>query len=107
MIQVPGDMTEMRVMIEQLKDLGKETNENELIDQAVEDNAQAMLDEALEGHYYSAKLKDNLITIYDVLNEPVGTIKPMGTGFNQDFRENSDGLWLYMATELKRILGGR
>lgn len=107
LIQIPHDMTELRVMMEQLKTMGKEVDEEKLIDQAVVDNAQQLLDEALEGHYFSCKLVDGDLIVYDVINLPAGTVKPLGNSFKEDFITDAEGLWHHLSSELNRIAGGR
>jgi hypothetical protein len=107
MIQIPHDMTEFRVMVEQLKKMNKPVNEDELLDQAVVDNAQQLLDEILDGHYYTCKLVEGEIVVYDVINLPTGNIKPISDSFKEDFISDPDGLWIYLGSELGRIAGGR
>lgn len=107
LIQIPHDMMELRVMMEQLKTMRKEVDEEALIEQAVVDNAQQLLDEALEGHYFSCKLVEGDLVVYDVINLPTGTIKPLSNSFKEDFITDSEGLWHYLSSELNRIAGGR
>ncbi|ABJ67407.1 hypothetical protein AAHB41_02320 [Pediococcus pentosaceus] len=106
-IQIPHDMTELRIMMEQLKEMGKEANEDQLIEQAVVDNAQQLLDEALDGHYFTCKLEDGKLVVYDVINLPTGSIEPLGKNFKEDFITDADNLWIHLSSNLNRIAGGR
>jgi hypothetical protein len=106
-IQIPHDMTELRIMMEQLKEMGKEVDQDQLIDQAVVDNAQQLLDEALDGHYFTCKLEEGSLVVYDVINLPTGSIEPMGKDFKEDFITDADNLWIHLSSNINRIVGGR
>ncbi|GEP19204.1 hypothetical protein [Pediococcus argentinicus] len=104
MIQIPKDMVELRIRLEQLKELGDNSSEEDVIKDAVSDNAQGFLDEALEGHYYSCKLDGDTITVYGMIDEPVGTIKSTSGSFVDDFKNDAASLLLKLDTEVNKIV---
>lgn len=106
-IQVPHDLTEVRVKKEQLKEQGQAVTEEQLIQQAIQDNAQHLLDDILDGHYFTCKLENDELVVYDVINAPTGKVASRGTSFAEDFTQDADGLWDYLDKQLSKIAGGR
>ncbi|MCT3027955.1 hypothetical protein EFN35_08665 [Pediococcus parvulus] len=107
MIQIPQNMTEVKVKIAELEELGHKSDEKQVVFEAIQDNAQSLLDEQLEGHYYSCKLNDDTITIFDVIQKPIGDIKSQGASFDADFRQDANKMLIYLNTEIHRVINQR
>lgn len=107
MIQIPQDMTEVKVKIAQLEELGHKSDEKQVIFDAIQDNAQALLDEQLEGHYYSCKLDGDTITVFDVIQKPLGTIRSQGATFEADFRKNAQNMLIDIDNKMQKIIDQR
>lgn len=107
MIQIPQDMTEVKVKLAQLEELGHESTEAQVIFEAISDNAQAILDEKLEGHYYSCALDKDTLTVYDVIQKPIGKIKAQSHSFEEDFRQNAPQLLMYLDQQIQKIVNQR
>jgi len=107
MIQIPQDMTEVKVKIAQLEELGHTSDEKEVIFDAIQDNAQSILDEQLEGHYYSCTLDNDTITVYETPEKPAGTVKSQGASFEDDFRKDANGMLIYLSKEISRVINQR
>ena len=106
-IQIPHDMTEFQVMVQQLKNEGKTVDEDALLQQAIVDNAQNLLDVILDGHYYTVKPEKDKLVVLDVINQPAGEITPIGKSFKEDFEKDADGFLDYLDDRLHKIAGGR
>ncbi|AMV63384.1 Hypothetical protein ADU72_0765 [Pediococcus damnosus] len=107
MIQIPQDMTEVKVKIAQLEELGHKSNEKQVVFDAIQDNAQAILDEQLEGHYDSCTLDNDKITIYETPEKPIGSVKSQGASFEEDFRKNANNMFIYLQQEISKVINQR
>ncbi|WP_267202025.1 hypothetical protein [Limosilactobacillus kribbianus] len=108
-IQIPQNMTEVEVQLIDRKKAGEQVTKEEIIQNAVKDILQALMDEALEGHYDDVKWDDqqhNLL-VFDIMGKQVGMAQPQKGTFIEDFTANPDGLMDYFTTVVTKIVGGR
>lgn len=103
---VPTNMQEVADKLAYELSKGKDSTEESVIRRAVLDNAQQMLDGALEGPYWKAlwQEEDRVIVIQDIMNKPVGTVLPAQTDFISDFRESAPSLLQKMADQIQKIV---
>lgn len=103
---VPTNMQEVADKLAYELSKGKDSTEESVIRRAVLDNAQQMLDGALEGPYWKAlwQEEDHSIEIQDIMNKPVGTVLPVQTDFISDFREAAPSLLQKMANQIQKIV---
>lgn len=108
-IQIPQNMTEVEVQLIDRQRAGEQVTKEEIIQNAVKDTLQALMDEALEGHYDDVKWDDqrqNLL-VFDIMGKQVGMAQPQKENFIEDFTANPDGLIDYFTTVVTKIVGGR
>ncbi|MBS1005595.1 hypothetical protein JK163_04675 [Levilactobacillus brevis] len=89
-IQIPMDMDEVQMRQLQLKQHGEVASEDEIIRQAVLDICQNFLDQIEDGHYDSVAWQEETLTVTDINGDQMAVIKPQGSSFVADFRQNAD-----------------
>jgi hypothetical protein len=106
-IQIPQSMAEVQVQLMERRNHGEQVTEEEIIKNAVKDSLQALMDEALAGHYDDVKWSDHDLVVYDIMGKQVGKVTPMKDNFIADFKASPDNLILYFDDQVAKIVGGR
>ena len=104
---IPENMEEVAVQVAKHQVHGEKVTPEEVIEQAVPDILQALLDEALEGRYDEVKRDGDKLIVTDAMGEQVGVVTPNGKSFVDDFKADSDVLIDYLDPLVAKILGGR
>ena len=104
---IPENMEEVAVRVAKHQVHGEKVTPEEVIEQAVPDILQALLDEALEGCYDEVKRDGDKLIVTDVMGEQVGAVTPKGKSFVDDFKTDSDSLINYLEAQVAHIVGGR
>lgn len=106
-IQILSDMDEVQLRQLQLKKLGDDVSEEDVIRQGVLDTFQAFLDQIEDGHYDTAKWQNEDLIVVDILGHQTATVAPVSDSFVTDFRQNSDETQRYLEQQAARAAGGR
>lgn len=103
---VPENMQEVEEKLTYLIEKGIETNEEEVIREAVLENSQQILDGDLEGPYWKVawQTKDQRLAVFDIMNKEVGTVSSLSDSFIEDFRSSAPNLIRYLAEEIQKIV---
>ncbi|BCA86443.1 hypothetical protein EsVE80_19660 [Enterococcus saigonensis] len=103
---VPTNMSEVTEKLADEKNRGIVTTQQAIILQAVLDNAQDILNGALEGPYWKVKWlkEDKSLIIFDIMNKEVGTVTPSGDRFSEDFKTNPANVIRSLDDHIKRIV---
>ncbi|MGX7352059.1 hypothetical protein [Enterococcus canis] len=103
---VPTNMQEATEKFNWFTQQGQATSLNEVIQQAILDNTQDMLNGALEGAYWKAKWlePDRQIQVLDVIGQPIGEITPTTTTFSADFQTNAAKLLQKLHDDVQKIV---
>ena len=104
---IPENMEEVAVQVAKRQVHGEKVTPEEVIEQAVPDILQALLDDALEGHYDDVKRDGDQLIITDAMGEQVGVLTPKGASFVDDFKKDSDVLIEYLENQVAKLVGGR
>lgn len=104
---IPENMEEVAVQVAKHQVHGEKVTPEEVIEQAVPDILQALLDEALEGRYDEVKRDGDKLIVTDVMGEQVGVVTPKEKNFVDDFKTDSDSLINYLEAQVAHIVGGR
>ena len=86
---------------------GEKESQEEVIEQAVPDILQALLDEALEGRYDEVKRDGDKLIVTDAMGEQVCVVTPNGKSFVDDFKTDSAALIGYLESQDAKLVGGR
>lgn len=103
---VPTTMAEIAEKLAYLLTHDHDVTEAVVIQQAVLDNAQQMLDGDLEGPYWKVlwgKL-DQTLLVQDIMKKEMGTVYPLTHSFTTDFRDNAPHLLQKMADQIQVIV---
>lgn len=106
-IQIPSDMDEVELRQFQLKKLGDDRTEDEIIHQGVLDTFQAFLDQIEDGHYDTATWQGETLVVTDILGEQTATVAPQGASFIADFRANAEQTQSYLEAQAIKASGAR
>lgn len=103
---VPTNMIEVTEKLADDKNRGIATTEEKIILQAVLDNAQDILNGALEGPYWKVnwQKEDESLVIYDIMNKEVGTVTPAGNSFSEDFTNNATHVIRSLDDQIQKIV---
>ncbi|MDT2736442.1 hypothetical protein P7H00_04750 [Enterococcus pseudoavium] len=103
---VPENMYEVEQKLNYFKEKGEEITEEEIIRQAVLDNAQQILDGDLEGPYWKVKWQseNQTLAIFDIMNKEVGTVASLSGSFTEDFRTSAANVIRQLAEEIQKIV---
>lgn len=103
---VPINMLEVAEKMEWNQQHGVFTTEDAVIEEAILENAQDMLNGDLEGAYWKASwtVADQQLTILDVLGKEVASLSPLHASFTKDFRNNAPEVMRYLSEEIQRIV---
>jgi len=103
---IPGDMLEVNQKLKWELDNGQTADEESVINDAVLAGVQYYTDEALEGHYWTVKWNANhdAIDLYGMAGKVVGAIKPTTASLADDFRKDSQGLFIRIEKEVAVIV---
>ena len=104
-IQIPQSMTEVEVQLLDRQKHGEQVTKEEIIRNAVKDTLQALMDEALDGHYDDVKWDDqgHDLVIYDIM----GKVAPVKATFVDEFTASPDNMMLHFDDAVTKIVGGR
>ncbi|PAB00160.1 hypothetical protein [Enterococcus canintestini] len=105
-ILVPTNMNEVAEKLNEDKNRGIETTEEIVIKQAVLDNAQDILNGALEGPYWKVKWRkeDESLVIYDIMNQEVGTVSATENSFSKNFKDNPATVIRSLDDQIQKIV---
>lgn len=108
-IQIPQSMAEVQVQLAERRNNGEDITEEAVIRNAVRDILQALMDEALEGHYDDVKWdeKGQNLLVYDIMGKQVGKAVPVKDNFIEEFKASPDNLMLHFDDVVTKIVGGR
>lgn len=108
-IQIPQSMTEVEVQLLDRQKHGEHVTKEEIIRNAVRDTLQALMDEALDGHYDDVKWDDqgHDLVIYDIMGKEVGRVAPKKATFIDDFTASPDSMMLHFDDAVTKVVGGR
>lgn len=106
-VEIPANMEEVAMKIAAAKVHGQDLAVDDVIKDAVRDTMQAMMDEALEGHYDDVSWAGTKLVVTDFTGKQVGSVAPASDSFISDFRENADQLSLKLEKAAAKIVGGR
>lgn len=103
---VPENMHEVAEKLNYLTEKGIETNEEEIIREAVLENSQQILDGDLEGPYWKVawQAQDQTLVVFDIMNKEVGAVTSLSGSFIKDFRNSAPNLIRYLAEEIQKIV---
>lgn len=104
---VPTNILEVAQVMAWRKQQGETADEDQIIIEAIKENAQNLIDEALEGPYWTIKWEneDHLLAVFDVMGEKIGELSPAGSSFSAEFRKNGHELLLHLGKQLRPIIG--
>lgn len=105
-VLVPTNMNEVAEKLTEDKNRGIETTEEIVIKQAVLDNAQDILNGALEGPYWKVKWRkeDESLVIYDIMNQEVGTVSAAENSFSKNFKDNPAAVIRSLDDQIQKIV---
>lgn len=105
-VLVPTNMNEVAEKLNEDKNRGIETTEEIVIKQAVLDNAQDILNGALEGPYWKVKWRkeDESLVIYDIMNQEVGTVSATENSFSKNFKDNPATVIRSLDDQIQKIV---
>lgn len=106
-IYVPENMEEVAMKVAQNQVHGRQVSQDEVIHDAVRDILQALLDDALEGHYDDVKWAGSQLEVTDAMGAKVGTVSSTKASFEEEFKADPDQLKARLADEVDHIVGGR
>ncbi|MEE6638120.1 hypothetical protein PS395_01950 [Limosilactobacillus pontis] len=108
-IQIPQSMTEVEVQLLDRQKHGEHVTKEEIIRNAVKDTLQALMDEALDGHYDDVKWDDQGrdLVIYDIMGKQVGQVAPIKDTFVEEFTASPDNMMLHFNDAVTKLVGGR
>lgn len=106
-VEIPQNMEEVAMKMAREQVNGHQLSEEEIINQAVLDNMQALMDEALEGHYDDVSMQDGNLVVTDFMGKKLATVKPQGPNWIADFKQNSDEMIDRLQDKVVKIVGGR
>ena len=103
---VPENMYEVEQKLNYFKEKGDKITEEEVIQQAVLDNSQQILDGDLEGPYWKVKWQpeDKTLAIFDIMNKQVGTVESLSGSFIDDFRTSAPNVIRHLAEAIQKIV---
>lgn len=103
---IPGDMLEVNQKLKWELDAGMTADESSVINEAVLAGTQYFVDEALEGSYWTVKwaADGQTIELYGTTGTVVGRIKPLSATLENDFRQDSQGLFIRVEKEVAVIV---
>ncbi|WP_105956443.1 hypothetical protein [Apilactobacillus quenuiae] len=101
---IPESMDEVKLKMARLTiDGHKNVNEDEIITKAVSDLFQDYLDEAEEGHYDTANLNADTISVIDVTGNEITSFKSKEKDFVSDFKRDAMELCFRLEDEAIKI----
>lgn len=106
-IYIPENMEEVAMKVAQNQVHGRQVSPDEVIHDAVRDILQALLDDALEGHYDDVKWNGAQLEVTDAMGAEVATVTATGSSFEEEFKSDPDQLKTHLADEVTKIVGGR
>lgn len=106
-VDIPQNMEEVAMKVAREAVHGHQLQENDVINQAVLDIMQSLMDEALEGHYDDVAMHDGQLIVTDFMGEQLAAVKPQGSDWVSDFKQNSDDMIERLQDEVIKIVGGR
>lgn len=106
-VEIPENMEEVAMKVARAKVRGEALTENAVIKTAVKEIMQALMDEALEGHYDDVNWQDGDLVVTGVMGKVAGRVAPEGPSFVADFQTDAEALIDRLATAVTRIVGGR
>ena len=97
-IEIPTNMEEVAMKVAQQQVRGNNITVDQVIQTAIQETMQALLDNAFDGHYDEVKWQDQSLVVIDFMGELVGQVTSE-TSLVDEFKSNAQ------ATE--QIVGGR
>lgn len=106
-VDIPQNMEEVAMKVAREAVHGHQLQEDDVINQAVLDIMQSLMDEALEGHYADVTMQDGQLVVTDFMGKQLATVRPQGPNWVSDFKKNSDEMIDRLQDEVVKIVGGR
>lgn len=104
---VPESMEEVAMKVAQYQVHGQQVTPEQVIHDAVRDTLQALLDDALEGHYDDVHWVDDQLKVTDSMGADVALVSPEHTDFVADFKQDPSAVKDYLADQVAKMVGGR
>lgn len=103
---IPTDMEEVAAKLKWALEQGQSASETSVIQEAILDQSQDILNGALEGPYWKVKWQDldHRLVITDIMNEVVGTVTPINDSFVADFKKDSHKLLRDLTDKINEIV---
>lgn len=105
-IEIPTNMEEVAMKVAQQQVRGNDITAEQVIQAAIQDTMQALLDNALDGHYDEVKWQDQALVVIDFMGDQVGQVTS-ATSLVDEFKANADQLADRLAQATEKIVGGR
>lgn len=106
-IYIPESMEEVAMKVAQYQVHGQQITPEQVIRDAVKETFQALLDDALEGHYDDVHWLDGQLQVTDAMGEEVAVINSKHADFITSFKQDPAALKEYLANQVAKIVGGR
>lgn len=105
-IEIPTNMEEVAMKVAQQQVRGNNITVDQVIQTAIQETLQALLDNALDGHYDEVKWQGQALVVIDFMGEQVGQVTSE-TSLVDEFKANADQLTDRLAQATEQIVGGR
>lgn len=73
-IEIPTNMEEVAMKVAQQQVRGNDITAEQVIQAAIQDTMQALLDNVLDGHYDEVKWQDQALVVIDFMGDQVGQV---------------------------------
>ncbi|GAO99207.1 hypothetical protein [Fructobacillus ficulneus] len=104
-MEVADDYQEVKDQVAILNARGEAVTEDQVVERTLRRGLEQIMEYRMDNTYYSVKWNDQKeLDIYDMYSDLVGTIKPKGENFVDDFKKNDQGVWDYFNDELKTLI---
>ncbi|MFT8878649.1 MAG: hypothetical protein ABF913_03690 [Oenococcus sp.] len=104
--KVPATIEAVRDRVTLMNARGFKITEDEVIDQSIKEGLQAIVDELLDGDYFTIQLiNPRTFDILGLKGNLEGQIFAKGSSFTQDFKNNADQVWDSLWDQADKIVG--
>lgn len=104
--KVPMTLEAVKDRVTLMDARGFKITEDEVIDQSIKEGLQAIVDELLDGEYFTVQLVNpKTFDILGIKGDLEGKILAKGSSFVQDFKDNADRLWDSLWSQADKIVG--
>ncbi|MFT8325027.1 hypothetical protein [Oenococcus sicerae] len=104
--KIPETMQAVQDRVLLMKHRGFAVTEEQVIGQSVKDGLQAIVNDLLDGEYFTVQLIDQKnFAIIGIAGKQEGHITAKGDSFLSDFKKNPDLLWDYLWDQAEKVIG--